>query len=149
MVPLKYLSNLWRTLEMPLINCEINFILTWSANCVMVSNGVANQGATFSIAETKLYVPVVTLSNAKLLKQLKSGFKRTINLHKYTSKPESLRENARLNHLVEPSFQGINRRFVLSFENDAQINYLPNIEIKDCNVMTDGRNIFDQPVKNG
>ena len=80
MVPLKYLSNFWRTLEMLLINCEV--ILTWSANCVIVYTDVANQGATFTITETKLYVPVVTLStqdNTKLLTQLKSGFKRTIN----------------------------------------------------------------------
>ena len=68
MVPLKYLSNFWGTLEMPLINCEINLILTSSVNCVIVPTNVANQGATFTIAETKLYVPVVTLStydNAK------------------------------------------------------------------------------------
>ena len=70
MVPLKYLSNFWRTLEMPLINCEINLILTWSANCIIVSTKVANQNATLGIADTKLYVPVVTLStqdNSKLL----------------------------------------------------------------------------------
>ena len=115
MVPLKHLSNFWKSLEMPLINYEINLILTWSGNCAMFSNGFANQGATFSIAETKFYVPVVTLSNAKLLKQLKSGFQKTINFNKFTSKPESLREDARLNHLVEPSFQGINRRFVFIF----------------------------------
>ena len=63
---------------MPLINCEVNLILAWSANCVIVYNDVANQGATFTITETKLDVPVVTLStqdNAKLLTQLKSGFK--------------------------------------------------------------------------
>ena len=71
MVPLKYLSNFWRTLEMPLTNCEINLILTWSANCVIVSTNVANQNATFSTRDTKLYVPVVSLStqdNEKLLK---------------------------------------------------------------------------------
>ena len=62
MVPLKYLSNFSRTLEMHLINCEINLILTWSANCVIVYTNVANQGVTFAIAETKLYFPVVTLS---------------------------------------------------------------------------------------
>ena len=86
MVPLKYSSNLWRTLEMPLINCEVNLILICCANCVIVSTNVANQGATFTITETKLYVPVVTLStqdNVKLLTQLKSGFKRTINWNKY------------------------------------------------------------------
>ena len=72
-VPLKYLGNFWRTLDIPLINSEINLILTWPANCVIVYANVANQGATFAITETKLYVPVVTLStqdNAKLLQQL-------------------------------------------------------------------------------
>ena len=82
MVPLKYLSNFWRTLEMTLINCEINLILTWSANCVIVSTNNANQNATFEITDTRLYVPVGTLSaqeNAKLHQPLKSGFKRSIN----------------------------------------------------------------------
>ena len=61
MVPLKYLSNFWRTLEMPLINCEVNLILTWSSTCVIVSAINANQAATFAITGTKLYVPEVTL----------------------------------------------------------------------------------------
>ena len=81
-VPLKYLSNFWRTLEMPLINCEVNLILNWSQNCCIVSTNVANQNATFAITDTKLYVPVITLSqqdNAKLLQQLKSGLKRVTN----------------------------------------------------------------------
>ena len=76
MVPLKYLSNFWRTLEMPLISCEINLILTWPENYV-ISNTAANQATTFAITDTKLYVPVVTLStqdNAKLVEQLKIGF---------------------------------------------------------------------------
>ena len=123
MVPLKYLSNYWRTLEMTLINCDINLILTWSTNCVIVSTNVANQNATFEITDTKLYVPVVTLSkqdNSKVLHQLKSGFKRVINWNKYLSKPELLRGNPNLNHLVEPSFQGVNRRFVSTFESDTQ-----------------------------
>ena len=75
MVPLKYLSNFWRTLEMPLINCEVNLILTWSSACVITSSTVSG---TFKITDTKLYVPVVTLStqdNCKLLQQLKYGFK--------------------------------------------------------------------------
>ena len=91
MVPLKYLSNVWRTLEMPLINCEVELILTWSAGCVIIYTDVADQVPTFTITETNLYVPVVTLStqdNAKLLPQLKSGFKRTISWNKYLSKPE-------------------------------------------------------------
>ena len=85
MVPLKYWSNFWKTLEIPLINCEVNLILTSYfdfANCVIVSTNVVNQGASFTITEAKLYVPVVTLStkhNAKLLTQLKSGFKRAFN----------------------------------------------------------------------
>ena len=90
MVPLKYLSNFWRSLEMPLINCEINLTLTWSTNCVIVSTNVANQNETFERTDTKLYVPVVTLlrkDNSKLLQQLKSGFKRVISWNKYLSKP--------------------------------------------------------------
>ena len=78
---------------MPLISYEINLILTWSANCVIVHTDVANQGATFEIIETKLYVPVVTLSTqdiAKLLQQLKSGFKRIVNWNKHLSNPELL-----------------------------------------------------------
>ena len=61
MVPLKYLSNFWRTLEMPLINFEIEFILDWSANCVIIYTNVDNQVPTFTITETNLNVPVVTL----------------------------------------------------------------------------------------
>ena len=124
MVPLKYLSNFWRTLEMSLINCEVELILTWSADCVIIYTNVANQVPTFTITETNLYVPVVTLStqdNAKLLPQLKSGFKRTISWNKYLPKPESLARNANLNHLIEPSFQGMNRLFVLAFEDHVQI----------------------------
>ena len=96
MVPLKYLINFRRTLEMPLINCEVNVILTWSSSCVLIATSIPNQNATFAITDTKLYVPVVTLSteeNTKLLQQLKSGFKRVINWNKYLSKPELLAQN--------------------------------------------------------
>ena len=82
MVPLKYLSNFWRTLEMPLINCGVNLILTWSSTCVITASNIANQNATLAITDTKLSVPVVTLStqeNTKFLHQLKSGFKRVTN----------------------------------------------------------------------
>ena len=81
---------------MALINCEINLILTWSANCVIVSTDVANKDATFSITDTKLYVQVVTLvaqDNTKLLQELKSGFKRIINWIKYQRKSELLGQN--------------------------------------------------------
>ena len=102
-VPLKYLSNFWRSLDIPLINCEAELILTWFKNCVLIekSTGEANYGAnpvvyeidnpenaTFKITDVKLFVSVVTLSkenDIKLLEQLKSGFKRTIKWNKYRS----------------------------------------------------------------
>ena len=159
MVPLKYLINFWRTLEMPLINCKVELILNWSANCVIIYTNVANQVPTFTRTESNLYVPVVTLStqdNSKLLPQLKNGFKRTINWNKYLAKPELLAKNANLNHLIEPSFQGINRLFVLAIEHDNDSDwrtsnkryYIPNLEMKDYNPMIDRKNFFDQPVKN-
>ena len=138
---------------MPLINCEVNLILTWSSTCVITNSTGAR---TFAITDAKLYVPVVTLStkeNAKLLQQLKSGFKRVINWNKYLSKPELLRRNPNLNYLIEPSFQGVNRLIVLAFENDTQRTshsgyYLPKVEIKDYNITINGENFYDQPIKN-
>ena len=120
---------------MPLINCEVNLTLTWSSTCVITNS---NGAGTFAITDTKLYVPVVTLStqeNTKLLQQLKSGFKRTINWNEYLSKPELLARNPNLNHLVELSFQGVNRLFVLAFENDDdrtdhEKSYLSTVEMK-------------------
>ena len=96
MVPLKYLSSFWRTLDMPLINCEVELILNWSENCVIIYTDVENQVPTFTITETNHYVPVVTLStqdNAKLLPQLKSGLKRTISWNKYLPKQELLSQS--------------------------------------------------------
>ena len=153
MVALKYLSNFWRTLEMPLINCEVSLILTWPSACVITNSTGAG---TFKITDTKLYVLVVTLSikdNTKLLQQINSGCKRVVNWNKYLSKPELLTRNPNLNHLGEPSFQGVNRFFVLAFEDDIQRTlhsdyYLPNVEIKDYNIMINGENVFDQPIKN-
>ena len=89
---------------MPLINCEVNLILTWSSTCVITNSTGAGR---FAITDTKLYVPVVTLStqdNSKLLQQLKSGFKRTINWNKYQSDTIIYAQNRYLNHLVDPSF---------------------------------------------
>ena len=154
-VPLKYLSNFWRTLEMSLINYEVNLILTWSSTCVLIATGIQNQAETFAITDTKLYVPVVTLStqkNTKFFQQLKSGFKRLINWNKYLSKPELLAQNPNLNHLVELSFQRVNRLFVLAFENDDDRTsddqyYLSTVEIKDYNIVINGENFFDQPIK--
>ena len=129
MVPLKYLSNFWRKLETPLINCEVELILTWSSGCVIIYTGADNHVPTFTITETNLYVPVVTLStqdNEKLLPQSKSGFKRKISRNKYLAKPDLLAQNANLNYIIEPSSQGVNRLFVLAFEhhndNDQRIS---------------------------
>ena len=129
--------------------------MTWSSNCIIIYADVANQVPAFTITETNLYVPLVTFStqdNAKLLPQLKSGFKRTTSWNKYLPKPELLPQNPNLNHLIEPSFQGVNRLLILVFEDDEQRTsnkryYIPNVEIKDYNVMIDGKNVFDQPVK--
>ena len=141
---------------MALINCEVNLIMTWSSTCVLVASNIDAQNVTFAITDTKLYVPVVTLStqeNTKFLQQLKSGFKRVINWNKYLSKPELLAQNPNLNHLVEPSFQGINGLFVLAFENDddrtsSDEYYFRTVEIKDYNIIINGENFFDQPIKN-
>ena len=154
-VPLKYLSTFWRTLEMHLINCEINLDLNWSENCVIVATDVANRGAIFLITDTKIYVPVVTLStqdNAKLLEQLRSGFKRTINCNKYQPEVPAKKANQYLDFLIDPSFQRVSRLFVLSFEDEDQRTsykqcYLLTREIKKYNVMIDGQNLLDQPVR--
>ena len=107
---------------MLLTDCEINLILTWSANCVMSSGTAAIQSTTFAITNTKRYVPLVTLStqdNAKPLKQLKSGFKRIINWNKYQPKVTIERQYHYLDYFIDPSFQGVNKLFVLSLEDKA------------------------------
>ena len=172
-VPLKYLSNFWRTINMPLINCQINLILTWSKNCVLTSkvtrDDIPAQGgnpaitrvnnptnATFKITDTKLYVPVVTLSTKddnNFLEQLKSGFKRTIKWNKYRSEMTNQTKTNHLNYLIDPTFRKVNRLFVLSFENEEDRTsflkyYVPKVEIKDFNVLIDGKSFFDVPVKN-
>ena len=107
---------------MPLINCEVNLISIWSSTCVITNSTGAGR---FAITDTKLYVSVITL----------------------------LAQNPNLNHLVEPSFQGVNRLFVLAFENDTKRTShsgysLPNIEIKNYNLMINGENFFDQIINN-
>ena len=133
-VPLKYLSNFWRTLDMPLINCEVSLTLTWSENCVLTDittqAAVAVQGnnparsainaptnATFQITDTKLYVPVVTLltgNNKRLLEHLRTGFKRTIKWNKYRLEMTNQTETSHLNHLIDPTFTKVNRLFYRS-----------------------------------
>ena len=158
---------------MPLINCEINLILTWSENCVLTNkatrDAVPAQGgnpavaavdnptnATFKITDTKLYVPVVTLSkenDIKLLEQLKSGFKRTIKWNKYRSEMNKQSKTNNLNYLIDPTFMKVNNLFILSFKNEDDRTsiskyYTPKVEIKDFNVLIDGKKFFDVPVKN-
>ena len=122
---------------MPLIICEINLILPWSEKCVLSSkatrDAVLAQGgnpavdalnnptnATFKITDTKLYVPVVTLStedNNNFLEQLKSGFKKTIKWNKYRSEMTNQIKTNNSNYLIDPTFNKVNRLFVLSFDN--------------------------------
>ena len=130
---------------MSLVNYEI-LILTWSNRCFIIDNPSDNHEPTFAIADTKLYVPVVTLSsqdNGKLLEQLKSVFKRTIYWNKYEPKVTVEQQNQYLDLLINPSFQGVNRPFVLSFEDsDGRRSYkryyYPLVEVKGCSVVIDG-----------
>ena len=171
-VPLKDLSNFSRSLDMSLINFEVSLTFTWSEKCILtdiiiqaarVAQGDnparpainAPTSATFKITDTKLYVPVVTLSkenDIKLLEQLKSGFKRTIKWNKYRSQITIQPQNNNLNYLIDPTFTKVNRLFVLSFENEDDRRsfskyYVPNVQIKDFNVLIDGKSFFDMPIK--
>ena len=132
---------------MPLINCEVNLILTWSSTCVITNSTGAGR---FEITDAKLYVPILTLStqdNANLHQQLKSSLKRTISWNKYQLIPRTYAQSQYLNQLVDPSFRGVNRIFVLSCENENCRTshsecYLPKVEIKDYNVKIDGKNFL-------
>ena len=109
--------------------------------------------ATFKIKDAKLYVPVVTLSTEndnKFLEQLKSGFKRTVKWNKYRS--ELTTQTKVNNYLIDPTFNKVNRLFVLPFENEDDSKsfskyYTPKVEIKDFNVSIDGKSFFDGLVK--
>ena len=124
-----------------------SIILTWSSTFVITNSADARR---FVIIDTKLYVSVVTLSkqdNGNFRQQLKSGFKRTSNWNKYQSGPKTYAQNRYLNQLVDPNFQGVNRLFVLSFENEedrrSHSNYsLPKVELKDYNVTIHGKSNF-------
>ena len=141
---------------MPIINCEISLMLTWSEIFFLVAGTATNQEPTFTIADTKLYFPVVTfstLANVKLLKPIESGLRRTSNWDKYQSKVAEQTQNRYLGFIINPNFRGVNRLFILSFEDrrvwdSNQQYFFPNVETKDCNVLIDGRNLFNQPVKN-
>ena len=124
-MPLKYLSNISRNLDIPLINCEVSLTLSWYENCVTASKATRESNnttatvrinnptnAVFKITECKLYVPVVTLSakeDNELLNKLKSGFKRTIKWNKYMSQMSNQTINNNLNYLIDPTFNNVNR----------------------------------------
>ena len=164
-VPLKYLSNFWRSLEMPLINCKVELSLKWYERCLLT----AATTATFKITDAKLYVPIVTLSaedNAKLSKLLGEGFKRSIYWNKYKVIDNRVVEIADNNEekyirkLLDSSYQGVKRLFVLAYDNTADdtnhndqvsINsfkkyFLPRVEIENYNIKIDGRNFYDQSI---
>ena len=164
-MPLKYLCNFWRALNIPLISCEVSLELKWDKNCIITSleqrdigggnRDNAPTGATLAINDCKLYVPAVTLSKddeIKLLTNLKSGFKREIIWNKYRSQMTIEAINNNLNILIDPTFTNINRLFVLAYQNadDRQSYsqfYLPNVMVKDFNVIIDQLAFFDLPIK--
>ena len=127
------------------IDCEIELILTWSKNCALADMTVraagnnndppavvAPTGLEFQITDTKLYVPVVTLSkenDKKLLEQLKSGFKRTLKWNKYRSQMTAQSNNNNLNYLIQPTLTKFNRLFALSFEKIEENNVKKIIEV--------------------
>ena len=145
---------------MPLINCEVELILTCFKNCVLIDKITRNanynvdpivyeinnlEDAKFQITDTKLYVPVVTLSkenNIKLLEKLKSGFKKTKKWNKYRSQMTIQNNNNNLNYLIDPTFTNVNRLFVLLFARNVLGDN------RDFNVLIDGKSFFDLPVKN-
>ena len=156
-VPLKYLSNFFRSLEIPLINCKIKLNLTWKKECVL-----SNQrgDAVFIINDAKLYVPVVTLSkedNKDFIEQQNKGFQRSNYWNEYKTKEmtENRDDNAVKNISLDPSFQGVNRLFIMAHSREAdqpdrnsqQKYYLRRIDLKKYNVIIDGRNFYDNPIE--
>ena len=145
---------------MPLVNCKVDLELTWTKNCVISSaDAAANTVVSFKITDTKLYVPIVTLStkdNSNLTKQLNDGFKRIVYWNEYKAVPEPMATTAAdpFTKTLDASFQGVNRLFVLAFargNNDPTRNgyrrhYLPRVDITKYNVLIDGRNFYDQPI---
>ena len=123
----------------------------------------APPGLEFQIADTKMHVPVVTLSkenDKKLLQRLKPGFKRTVKWNKYKSQMTVQRKNNKLNSLIDPTFTRVNRLFILSFQRTEENNvkkdhrdsfshyYVPNVEINNSNALIGGNGFFDFSVKN-
>ena len=160
-VPLKYLSNFFRSLEMPLINCKIKLNLTWKKECVLSTDA---GDAVFIINYTKMYVPLVTLSkedNKDFIEQQNKGFQRSIYWNEYKTKEinATVDNNNPANSVryinLDPSFQGVNRLFVMAYNSangqptrNEQIKYyLPRIDLNKYNVIIDGRNFYDNPIE--
>ena len=127
-VPLKCTSNFFRSLELPLVNCKIELELTWHRDCMISSaDAAAGQVVSFMITNTKLYIPIVTLStkdNNNVAKQLSNGFKRSIYWNQYVSKPfpETPHKKTGITRFtLDAAFQGVNRLFVIAFE-DTRVN---------------------------
>ena len=155
--PLKYLSNFFRSLEMPLINCKIKLNLTWKKEFALSTD---NGNAVFITNDTKMYVPAVTLSkedNKDFIEQKNKGFQRSIYWNEYKTK--EINENADANVFkyinLDPSFQGVNRLFVMAYNrangqptrNGQRKYYLPRIDLEKYNVIIDGRNFYDNPIE--
>ena len=164
-IPLKYLGNFWRALNIPLISCEVSLEIKWDKNCVITSleqrdigggnRDNAPTGATLAVTDCKLYVPAVTLSKddeTKLLTNLKSGFKREIVWNKYRSQMTTEAFNSNLNILIDPTFTNVNRLFVLAYQTAGDRQsfsqfYLPRVMVKDVNVIIDKLAFFDLPIR--
>ena len=157
-VPLKYLSNFFRSLEMPLINCKVKLNLTWKKECVL-SNQAGD--AVFIINDTKLYIPVATLSkedNKDFIEQQNKGFQRSVYWKEYKTKEQNEDANNNVFKYInlDPSFQGVNRLFVMGFSraaneperNSQQKYYLPRIDLNKYNVIIDGRNFYHNIIEN-
>ena len=155
-VPLKYLSNFFRSLEMPLINCKIKLNLTWQKECILSSN---DGNAVFSINDTKMYIPVVTLpkeDNKDFIEQQNKGFQRSIYWNEYETKELNSDADANVFKYInlDLSFQGVNRLFVMAYDrangqptrNGQQKYYLPRIDLNKYNIIIDGRNFYDNPI---
>ena len=156
-VPLKYLSNFFRSLEMPLINCKIKLNLTWKKECVLSAD---DGNAVFIINDTKLHVPIVTLSkedNKDFIEQKDKGFQRSIYWNK--CKTKEINEDADANVFkcinLDASFQAVNRLFVMAYNrangqptrNGQRKCYLPRIDLEKYNVIIDGRNFYDNLIQ--
>ena len=164
-IPLKNLGNFWRALNIPLISCEISLELKWDKNCIITSleqrdirkgnRDNAPTGATLAINDCKLCVPVATLSKddkTKLLTNLKSGFQREIIWNKCRSQMTTEAVNNNLNILIDPTFTNVNRLLVIAYQNADNRQsfsqfYLPNVFVKDYNVIIDKLAFFDLLIK--